>query len=135
LEKGSDEIMANLQSQVQKDVRAAVFSGRNDYFPHLKKYINIWSLAHDNKVDSKKWQRIMFENEEKLNDYLFRTLPSNKLEEILRQTVIVSPFDYTRKTITVLPEGSQEPVTLQAQNVKLGDEDSHYIVFIPKFIK
>jgi HD-GYP domain-containing protein (c-di-GMP phosphodiesterase class II) len=135
LEKGSDEIIANLQSQVQKDARAAVFSGRNDYFPHLEKYINIWSLAHDNKVDSKKWQRIMFENEENLNDYLFRTLPSNKLEEILRQTVIVSPFDYTRKTITVLPEGSQETVTLQAQNVKLRDEDTHYIVFIPKFIK
>ncbi len=135
LEKGSDEIITNLQSQVQNDVKAAVFSGRTDCFPHLRKYINLWKLAHSDWADPRKWQRTMFESEGKLKNYLFETLPPEKMEEILRQTVIVSPFDYTRKSLTVLPEGAEEPVTLQAQNVKLRDEDTHYIVFIPKFIK
>lgn len=136
IEKGVDSnVRMNLQSQVQEDRRAAKYSLREGTEPNLKEYFSLWGLAYELDVDGTLWRRIMFETESKLNDYLFRTLPPNKLGEILEQTAIVSPFDYTRKTITVFPEGAKKPIALQARNVKLRDEDIHYIAYIPKFIK
>lgn len=134
--KGNDEdIEMNLQSLVQFDPGAAFLAGKTGNFPFLEEYKDIWGLRYG-PIDSDEWEVKMFETKGKMFEYLSEVIPQDLIMEALEQTVIVSPFDYTRKEITVLPEGSENPVTLKAKGVELRKEDIQYTVYIPrKFMK
>jgi hypothetical protein len=131
IERGVDkDIEMRLQSLVQHDRGAAIFGGREDATPYLREYLELWGLANG-EYDPELWQRMMFENQEKMNAFLYEKLKPEALE----QTVIVTPFDYTKKKLVVVDDERGEEIILKSQNVELRDWDTMHIAYIPKFIK
>jgi hypothetical protein len=130
IEKGTDkDIEMKLQSLVQYDPGAAIFGGRNETTPHLREYLELWGLANG-ELEPETWQVRMFDDQGSMNKFLYENLGPKELE----QTVIVTPFDYTKKKLSVIEEKSKEEVVLKSQNVELGDWDTKYIAYIPKLI-
>lgn len=117
-----------LQSLVQKDPGAAIFADREEMKPYLSDYLELWGLANG-EYDPKLWQRRIFESQEKMDVFLYE----NILPKTFEQTVVVTPFDYTKKKLSVINEKSGEKIILKSQNVELRDWDTMYIAYIPKF--
>lgn len=130
--KGTDmNIELNIQSLVQFDPGAALMAGKTRNDPILEDYNNIWGLRYG-PVDSDEWEAKMFATKGEMSEYISNVVLQELIVEALEQTIIVSPFDYTQKKITVLPEGSEKTVTLKAEGVNLRKEDTQYTVYIPR---
>jgi len=130
IEKGTDQsVEMRLQSLVQYDPGAAIFGNRQENAPHLKKYIELWGLAHG-EFSPELWNRRMFDSRKELEKYLFDNVKPDQLE----QTVVVEPQDYTRKKLPVVDEKTGEKKVLKSHEVELRDWDTKYIAYIPKFL-
>jgi len=131
LVEGHDsELNMRLQSLVQRDPGAAVWGGRKESTPHLKKYADLYQCSTG--VLPEGWESRSYPHESEAYESLYEALKEGRLVDMVKQRVVVGPFDYTKKKLTVQCGG--EDHTLQAQTVDLREEDKNYIVYAPRMV-
>jgi len=136
IENGSDDLlMYKLQSLVQRNEGVALLSGRvrpdgtADAEPYLSAYADLFDFAMGFVPEG--WSKAVFDTEAEADSFL-ATKPAAAIE----RSLVVKPFDYTKKKFDLLiePEGSTvgEEVTLRAKKVELRPEDSKFVVYFPE---
>lgn len=122
-----DEIRFKIQSLVQKDAGAAKMSGRTETAPHLKDYLDLYELSLG-FYDEKKWEQKVFATKTEAENFLFNQ-PSARIEK----SFIITPFDFTKKTLTVAKRNSDGILEKNVLKCKLplNEENKQFILYLP----
>jgi HD superfamily phosphohydrolase len=123
-------IRLRLQSHIQHDPGAAKMSGRSDKAPQLEDYKGLYDLTMG--FDQESWDHRLYDTRAEAEDFLYSKYRFTP--EVIKQSLIVNPIDYTAKTLTFLietPQGLQEQ-TFQARDTKLRETDKKYMVYTPR---
>ena len=137
IEKGTDmRLHFKLQSLVQKDEGAARMAGRmdadgtSDTEPHLPEYGDLFDFAMGFELEG--WSKSVFDSLAEAEAFL-----GNMPVDAIKKSLIVKPFDYTKKKLWLLVDDKREEgiparaAVLRASTVELRPEDSQFVVYIP----
>ncbi len=131
-----DDIRHRLQIEVQKDHGMEKLLGLINHEPRLLPYFKLYNLLMG-FYDTREWERYEFESNEDVQHFWsarIKTPVSSDDKIRYEQTVILKPFDYTKKQLPVLVagEGGTQKVSVKAVNTVLNEDDKKYFVYIPK---
>jgi len=138
IERGTDmPLHFKLQSLIQRDENAAIMAGRinpdgsPDAEPHLAEYRDLFDFTMGFVPEG--WDRQVFDSLSTAESFL-----SHKDASAIRKSLIVKPFDYTKKKLRLLVEDSKDrknpprEAVLRSKTVSLRPEDAGFVVYCPK---
>jgi HD superfamily phosphohydrolase len=126
---GDDRIRLRIQSLVREDRGAALLSGRQELAPYLSDYVDLFDVSLG-FYDQRKWQQLKFSSKSELDNFLM-TLE----KEVSEKAIKVSPYDFTKKKITVTrkqQDGNLEEVKLKSKNTELDEDNTKFTLYIPQ---